>query len=62
MRLLTSEQAHFLDRVTIDEFKIQTSVLMKNAGQVIADQAKVMIAEFSNPKILIFCGKIHSVM
>ena len=57
MRLLTSEQAHFLDRVTIDEFKIQTSVLMKNAGQVIADQAKVMIAEFSNPKILIFCGK-----
>jgi len=57
MRLLTSEQAHFLDKVTTDEFKIQTSVLMTNAGQAIAVQAKEMITEFSNPKILIFCGK-----
>ena len=57
MRLLTSEQAHFLDKVTIDEFKIKTSVLMTNAGQAIAAQAKEMITEFSNPKILIFCGK-----
>tara|TARA_B100001113_G_scaffold353285_1_gene357019 strand:- start:2698 stop:4230 length:1533 start_codon:yes stop_codon:yes gene_type:complete len=57
MRLLTSDQARFLDQVSIEEFGISSIDLMKNAGKRIASKAKEMINEDINPTILIFCGK-----
>ena len=43
MRLLTSDQARFLDQVSMEEFGISSIDLMKNAGKRIASKAKEMI-------------------
>ena len=57
MRLLTSNQARFLDSITVDKFKISSQELMKNAGKEIAFHAKKMTKNIPNPAILVLCGK-----
>ena len=57
MRILTSEQAYFLDKTSIDNFGISSIDLMGNAGQRIAINIEEILAKVSKPKILIFCGK-----
>ena len=57
MRLLTSDQARFLDHVSMEEFGIPSIDLMKNAGKRIASKAKAMLNEYADPTILIVCGK-----
>ena len=57
MRLLTSDQARFLDHVSMEQFGISSIDLMKNAGKRIASKAKEMLNEYANPTILIVCGK-----
>ena len=57
MRLLTSDQARFLDYVSIEKFGGSSIDLMKNAGKKIASKAKEMLNDYANPTILIMCGK-----
>ncbi|MDP6169344.1 MAG: NAD(P)H-hydrate epimerase, partial [Candidatus Marinimicrobia bacterium] len=57
MRLLTSDQARFLDQVSMDDLGISSIDLMRNAGKRIASKAKDMVNEYINPTILIICGK-----
>ena len=57
MRLLSSNQARYLDRITVDKFKISNRNLMKNAGKEIAFYAKKMVNNIPNPVILVICGK-----
>ena len=57
MRLLSSNQARYLDRITVDKFKISNRDLMKNAGKEIAFYAKKMVNNIPNPVILVLCGK-----
>ena len=57
MRILTSEQAYFLDKTSIDNFGIGSIDLMGNAGQRIALNIEEILAKVSKPKILIICGK-----
>ena len=57
MRILTSEQAYFLDKNSIDNFGISSIDLMGNAGQRIALNIEEILAKVSKPKILIICGK-----
>ena len=57
MRLLTSDQARFLDYVSIEKFGVSSIDLMKNAGKKIASKAKEMLNDYANPTILIMCGK-----
>ena len=57
MRILTSEQAYFLDKTSIDNFGISSIDLMGNAGRRIALNIEEILAKVSKPKILIICGK-----
>ena len=57
MRILTSEQAYFLDNTSINNFGISSIDLMGNAGQRIALNIEEILAKVSKPKILIICGK-----
>ena len=57
MRILTSEQAYFLDNIFMDNFGISSIDLMGNAGQRIALNIEEILAKVSKPKILIICEK-----
>ena len=57
MRILTSEQAYFLDKTAIDKFGINGIDLMRNAGKRIAFNIEEILIQYSTPKILILCGK-----
>lgn len=57
MRLLTSEQARLLDRISMDEHGIPGIDLMGAAGGAIASEAISMLAEIHDPRIIILCGK-----
>ena len=57
MRILTSEQAYFLDKISTNQFGIKGIDLMGNAGQRIAFNIEEILAKVSKPIILIVCGK-----
>ena len=57
MRILTSEQAYFLDKTSIDKFGINSIDLMRNAGKRIALKIENILNSYSTPKVLILCGK-----
>ena len=57
MRILTSEQAYFLDKTSIENFGISSNDLMGNAGQRISLNIEEILAKVSKPRILIICGK-----
>ena len=57
MRILTSEQAYFLDKISTNEFGIKGVDLMGKAGQRIAFNIEEILAKVSKPIILIVCGK-----
>ena len=57
MRILTSEQAYFLDKTSTDKFGINSIDLMRNAGKKIALKIEDILNNYSTPKVLILCGK-----
>ena len=57
MRILTSEQAYFLDKTSTDTYGINSIDLMGNAGQRIALNIEEILTKVSKPKIFIICGK-----
>ena len=57
MRILTSEQAYFLDKISTNQFGIKGVDHMGNAGQKIAFNTEEILAKVSKPIILIVCGK-----
>ena len=57
MRILTSEQAYFLDKISTNQFGIKGVDLMGNAGQRIAFNIEEILDKVSKPIILIVCGK-----
>ena len=57
MRILTSEQAYFLDKTSIENFGISSNDLMGNAGQRISLNIEEILAKVSKPIILIVWGK-----
>lgn len=57
MRLLTTDQARSLDRISMDEYGISGIDLMESAGKEVANEAILILAEIHDPKILILTGK-----
>jgi len=57
MRILSSEQARQLDRISIEEHGIPGIKLMGAAGEAIATEAISLLAEIHDPRIIILCGK-----
>ncbi len=57
MRIITADQAAELDQKAMHDHGISGIELMGSAGQAIADEAREMVAEIHDPKIIIICGK-----
>ena len=56
-RVLSKSQAHYLDKVTTEDFSIQGKRLMGNAGQEVADIVRGQLLEEKIKSVLIICGK-----
>jgi NAD(P)H-hydrate epimerase len=54
---LTREEMRELDRMTIEEYKIPSIILMENAGRNVAEEILRMIDNPLKAKVAILCGK-----
>ena len=53
MKVVTSAEMREIDRISIEEIGIPSSVLMNNAGKSVAE---IIMHRFKDKKIIIFCG------
>jgi len=57
MRILTTDQARALDRLSMDQYDVPGVDLMESAGRQVAEEAKSLISKIHHPTIIILCGK-----
>jgi len=57
MKLLTKKQSQELDRIAINEMGIPGATLMGKAGKAVANFAREMLSETTDPRVALFCGK-----
>ena len=56
MNLLTRKQSKDLDKISIEDFKIEPNILMENAGKLISIKSIELLSNINNPFILVVSG------
>src|SRR2546426_9725330 len=54
---LSSKEMTELDRRLVEDFRIDLSMMMENAGRSVATQARTMMGRVEGKKILVMAGK-----
>src|SRR2546428_12824006 len=54
---LSSKEMAELDRRLVEDFRIDLSMMMENAGRSVATQARTMMGRVEGKKILVMAGK-----